>query len=732
MMSALRARLRSLAVATALVATGGLALKSQAPVPRDGPAAVLRPTTLDALAPVAPWTAVAPGVWRAAAGDTSRELRYTSLAAAPPRMEALRSRPDAAFPFTAEPITFERTADGKIVIRVPAAPDEQLFGFGLQFDGVARNQDVLTLDVDHWSTGGGRTHAPVPFYVSSRGYGVFIDTARFVKVYARVGNRKDSPRNPPPVDRNPPPGDPAPRWDAQPRSDAVEILVDGPGADLVVFGGDSVADIVARYNLLNGGGAMPPLWGLGFWHRVHAAADADRVRREVAEFEARRIPLDVVGLEPGWMTKSYPCTFEWQTKRFPDPAAFTAELLARGIRLNLWENPYISPESPLHQPMFPLSASHMVWLGLVPDYTLPAAQRLLVEQHARAHVAIGVSGYKIDEVDGFDVWLWPDHASFPSGTPAPVMRQAYGLLMQGLVFKDLFKARNQRTYGLVRASNGAASGYPFAIYSDAYDLKEYITGLSASGFAGVLWTPEIRSAREERDWINRMQVVAFSALAQLNAWASGATPWHFEGATDLVRDTLELRMRLLPYLYSAFAEYAMNGVPPIRPMAFEDIALGRIDDQFMFGPSILVAPFYGKDGWSREVVLPPGNWYDFYTGEPIGSGGRITVRSDTGRVPLLVREGAVIPMLKDAVSNTARACGQPLEVRHYGRTAGSFDLFEDDGKTFEYERGRYCIRRLRVDGSAGGTPLLHETLVKDGAPAMFGAAALREMTRQDR
>ena len=699
-----------------------LAMGAQAP-------RTLRPTTLDALTPLGAWTKTAPGIWRATAGDTSRELRYSDFAAAAPRLEALRARPDRDFPFTAEPLSFERTADGKLMIRVPCDANEKLFGFGLQLDGLDRNQGVFTLNVDHWSTGGGRTHAPVPFYVSSRGYGVFIDTARFLKVYARVGNRKDSPRNPPPVDRNPPPGEPAPRWNSQPRSDAVELLVDGPGAHVVVIAGDSIADVVARYNLLAGGGALPPLWGLGFWHRVHATADADRVRREVAEFEARRIPLDVIGLEPGWMTKSYPCTFEWQTKRFPDPAGFAAELLARGIRLNLWENPYVSPESRLYETMFPLSASHMVWLGLVPDYTLADARRALIDQHTRDHTGIGISGYKIDEVDGYDVWLWPDHASFPSGTPAPVMRQAYGLLMQDLIFKGLFKARNQRTYGLVRASNGAASGYPFAIYSDAYDMKEYITGMSAAGFAGVLWTPEIRSARDQRDWIDRMQLVAFSALAQLNAWSSGTTPWHFEGATDMVRDTLELRMRLLPYLYSAFASYHFDGLPPIRPMAFEDPALGTADDQFMLGPSILVAPFYGKGGWSREVALPAGRWYDFYTGEFVGGGGAVTRRSDTGRIPLLVREGAVIPLLKDAVTSTARAYGQPLEVRHYGSTPGSFDLFEDDGKTFDYERGAYRIRRLTVATGPDGRPVLSETVVKDGAAPMFGRGELRPMAR---
>jgi alpha-D-xyloside xylohydrolase len=244
-----------------------------------------------------------------------------------------------------------------------------------------------------------------------------------------------------------------------------------------------------------------------------------------------------------------------------------------------------------------------------------------------------------------------------------------------------------------------------------------------------LWTPEIRSALDERDWIDRIQVVAFSALAQLNAWASGATPWHFEGATGAVRDTLELRMRLLPYLYSAFAAYHFDGVPPVRPMAFEDAALGGVSDQFMFGPSVMVAPFYGKAGWSREVMLPAGDWYDFHTGEFVGSGGRVTRQTDTGRIPLLVRDGAVIPMLKEPVANTGRAYGQALEVRHYGRAPGSFDLFEDDGKTFDYERGRYRIRRLRVEAGEGGRLSLRETVVKGVAPPMFGQAEFRAMTR---
>jgi alpha-D-xyloside xylohydrolase len=98
-------------------------------------------------------------------------------------------------------------------------------------------------------------------------------------------------------------------------------------------------------------------------------------------------------------------------------------------------------------------------------------------------------------------------------------------------------------------------------------------------------------------------------------------------------------------------------------------------------------------------------------------------------MPLFVRDGAVVPMLKEPVTNTGRAYGQALEVRHYGSAPGSFDLFEDDGKTFDYERGRYRIRRLRVEAGEGGRLSLRETVVKGVAPPMFGQAELRAMTR---
>ncbi len=701
----------------------------------------------DDLRPVTEWSSLSRGLWRATLGQMADEVRYTDLAAEPPRWATLAALPEVPFPFADGDVRVGLTPDHKVVIRLPLGPDEKVYGLGLQLDGLLRSGQVLTLNMDHWGTGGGRTHAPVPFYVSSRAYGVFLNTARFTKVYCGVGNRLGSPANPEPVDRNPPADEPQPGpWLALPPGDAVEAQVNAAGLEVVVIGGVTMLDVVCRYNLYCGGGALPPLWGLGFWHRVHAEFDADQTTREVAEFAARGFPLDVIGLEPGWMSKSYPCTYEWQRKRFADPAALASDLLAQGVRLNLWVNPYLSPASRIHAEMTPWAGSHLVWLGLVPDYTLGTPRRLLAEHFRREHVDLGVSGYKIDEVDGYDCWLWPDHATFPSGTPGETMRQTYGMLLQRLLYQDLFRAADRRTYGNVRASNGAASAYPFVIYSDAYDHREYLTGLSAASLCGVLWTPEARSAGSDREWLNRMQTVCFSPLAMLNAWASGEKPWSYASVADAVREVIELRMRLLPYLYSAFAAYCFHGVPPIRAMILEDAAsggacrrAGRLDgqanpyglgslveatDQFMFGPSVLVAPFYGSQATARQVRLPAGVWYDFYSGTRAGSAETIQVdANDLGnRIPLFVRGGALVPMLAAPVANTRAACGADLEIRVYGGREGAFDLYEDDGSTFAYQQGAFRYRHLRVvDG------VLSESVSAGAGPALFGAAVARVM-----
>ncbi len=637
------------------------------------------------------WREAADGVWCAEVAEQS-SLRLLDLAAGPPKTAVLAEMPAAEFPFAPETAQCEQVA-GRLVLRFPLRPEERLYGLGLQFQTLNARMTVRHLRMDHYgSQDNGRTHAPCPLYVSSAGYAVLVDAARFVTVYAGTAVRADSPHPPPVLDRNR-----DANWNANPPSDAVEIALGGTAARVFVFGGPTALDAVRRYVLYSGGGCLPPRWGLGFWHRVPLKFSAADVRREVAEFGERGFPLEVLGLEPGWQSHSYPCTYEWDPERFPEPERLCRELLDRGIHLNLWENAYVSPEASVHDALKPLSGSHTVWCGLVPDYTLPEARDILGRQHNAQHLAIGVSGYKIDEVDGVDAWLWPDHATFPSGHSGEELRQTYGLWLQKLL-TGLFHARNRRTYGLVRGTNAGAAGYPYAIYSDCYDHRQFIAGLCNSGFLGVLWTPEVRGAGSAEEWLRRIQSACCSPLAMINAWADGTKPWSFPEVEGPVREAILLRRRLLPYLYSAFARYHLDGTPPFRAMALEDPACEALD-QYMMGDSLLVAPmFTGQE--SRGVLLPAGEWFDFYTGASVGTGPEVAVAPGLEHTPLLVRDGGIVPL-------AAEDDPSALEVRHYGRGEGRFLLYDDDGETYDYERGHYNLTELRVtrEGEPTASPL---------------------------
>ena len=152
------------------------------------------------------------------------------------------------------------------------------------------------------------------------------------------------------------------------------------------------------------------------------------MKAEATAFREKGYPLDFIGLEPGWQSRSYPGTFEWDKNRFPDPKKFVADMTNMGIRINLWINPYVSKQATFYSAIKPYTGSHTVWVGAVPDLYIPAARKIFFDHLQKDQVDIGVSGYKIDEVDGYDFYLWPDVATFPSGLSAEQLRQTYGVL----------------------------------------------------------------------------------------------------------------------------------------------------------------------------------------------------------------------------------------------------------------------------------------------------------------
>jgi alpha-D-xyloside xylohydrolase len=660
---------------------------------------------------------VAPGVYKATIGKPE-DYDLLKASGAQPNSNALSKLVKADFPLPKDEITGV-VQDGKTALRFPLDSTEQLYGFGLNFQTIHQRGKILQLHVDHYGgKDNGRTHAPVPFYTSSKGYGVFINSARYLTVYAGSASRRDSKNAPIEKDRNT-----DKTWAARPYSDAVEILVPAAGVEIYVFAGPTPLDAIRRFNLFNGGGVLPPRWGLGFTQRVRSLYTADEVEAEVQAFAEKGFPLDYIGLEPGWQSRSYPGTFTWDPKRYPEPEKFVKNMLGKGIRLNLWINPYVSKEAPFYKAILPYTGSHMVWVGAVPDFTIEAANNIFFNQLKTNQVQFGVSGYKIDEVDGYDHYLWPDVATFPSGKSAEQMRQTFGVLAQRYS-ADMFHQLNKRTYGLVRASNAGAVGFPYVIYNDYYNHEDFITALINSGFAGVLWTPEVRASKTAEEWLRRFQTVIFSPMAMINAWSSGTKPWSYPEVAEPIKQLAVLRMQMMPYWYSEFAKYHFEGTPPFRAMNLEEgfrqdpkkqainnnleenpyaeATAKEIKDQYMAGEYLLVAPLFTGQK-TRTIILPKGNWYDFYTGAYAGNGEVITV------TPALEKIN--------------------IEIRHYGEKPGRYVLYDDDGETFNFEKGDYSFRTITVAKDKKGKLQGVLSPAEKGKPNTIGNVTWKWMTK---
>ncbi|MBQ3222655.1 MAG: glycoside hydrolase family 31 protein [Clostridia bacterium] len=600
-------------------------------------------------------------------------------------------------PLAAARIECEQVRE-RFVLRIPLDPEERLYGLGLNFHKMTLNYGVRHLRADHYGgKDNGRTHAPVPFYVSDAGYGVFVDTAENISFYMGGAVRVDAENPPPELNRGR-----DENWRSNQDACFVEASFVGEGADVYLFAGDTMRKVVSLFNRLCGGGCLPPKWGLGFWHRMHIRHDAHAVEKELDEFKVHGLHVDVVGLEPGWQSNSYPCTLVWDRERFSDPAAFVQHLRKAGTRVNLWENMFISRKSSVYPDILPHSGSHQVWGGAVPDITLPAAREILLQHHENQRA--GVSGYKVDECDGYDHWLWPDHARFPSGHSATSIRNVYGVRLQRMM-NELFTQHGERTYGLVRATNAGAASLPFCVYNDCYDFDQFLTGLATAGFSGVLWVPEVRDSASPEEWVRRFQLSALSPMLMLNAWASGAKPWKFPEVEHIIADTIRFRRALLPYLYHAFYTYHKEGVPPFRPLVMDYASLrggekagsGKLDDtknpyeekdiaettdQFLIGESLMAAPMLPGQQ-ERDVVLPPGTWYDFHTGEAVNDP-VLRYACPLDRIPLFVREGGMIPLLQPDGS---------LLVRCFGER-GECTLYDDDGETLNYAKGQYALLHM--------------------------------------
>ena len=392
-------------------------------------ALVLAAVLISAPAVAAPleFTSVAPGVWKATAGSPE-DLTLLTAAGARPDAPGLSRLQRGEFPFPSGAI--EATTDrGHVALRFPLALDEDVYGLGVDFKSMRRTGSTFLLHEDHW---GGCPAARTRLCPSTSRQGL-RRVRGSVALHHRERRRRRATRR-----RLETAGDRSHdtrrrTWAAMPRSDAVEMLRARRRRRRLCL------------RRTDDDGRRPPLQlvqrrrcaatevGLGFMTRTPLAYTAAQVLDEVAEFRSRGIPLDMIGLEPGWHDHAYPTSFEWDRRAFPNPAGFLTKLEALHVRANLWFNPTCRRPLPSMRSSCPLQVR--IWYGTASSPITRCrphgrSSPITCDQRSSGTAAGALGGFKIDEVDGFDFWMWPDVATFPSGHDGEQLRQTYGLSLQ--------------------------------------------------------------------------------------------------------------------------------------------------------------------------------------------------------------------------------------------------------------------------------------------------------------
>ncbi len=511
------------------------------------------------------------------------------------------------------------------------------------------------------------------------------------------------------------------------------------GGELVYYflAGPTPADVLARYTWLTGRFPLPPRWALGYHQSRWSYYPEAVVKALVAEFRARRLPLDVVHLDIHYMDGYR--IFTWDPERFPDPHRLAQELRQQGVRLVTIVDPgvKVDPGYRVHDeglaedvfvryPDGSLYAGN-VWPGrcYFPDFTDPKA-RAWFGRYVGEFLHTGIAGFWCDmnEPAIFGGGTMPDlvmHQLEGRGGTHREAHNVYGLLMARAVWEGCRQhAPDQRPFVITRAAYAGVQRYACVWTGDNVadwsHLRQALTmmlslGLSGQPFSGsdiggFIGTP---SPELYARWI---QLGACSPLFRTHT-AHGTPaqePWSFgEEVEAIARKYLKWRYRLLPYLYTCFEEHLRTGLPVLRPLwlhDFEDPRTHDIDDAFLLGSQLLIAPILEPGVRSRHVYLPSGRWYDFWSDRCYTGPAEILVEAPLNLMPVFVRAGTVLP-LGPALQHTDEPC-ETLELHVYpGQGQGM--LYEDDGHSWAYEAGVFRRTTFTLEATSSRLSLKAHT-----------------------
>lgn len=512
---------------------------------------------------------------------------------------------------------------------------EVVYGLGERFGPVVKNGQT----VDIWNADGGtsseQAYKNVPFYLTNDGYGVFVNDTGHVSF--EVGSEA--------VER-------------------VQFSVAGERLEYYVIYGPTPAEILERYTHLTGRPAPVPAWSYGLWLSTSFTTEYDEatVTRFVDEMTGRDLPLSVFHFDCFWMREFNWCDFEWDARTFPDPEGMLARLKAKGLRICVWINPYIAQRSRLFDEA--ADAGYLVkrsngdvwqwdmWqagMGLV-DFTNPDATAWYQEK-LRGLLGQGVDAFKTDFGERIPV----DVEYFDGSDPAR-MHNRYAQIYNEAVY-DVLSAERGAGEAVVFARAATTGGQRLPVHwggdstSTFESMAETLRGglsLAMSGFA--FWSHDVGGFEGEPDPAVFKRWLVFGLLSshtRFHGSGSYRVPWLVdEESVTITREFTHLKLRLMPYLYTAGQRAAECGTPVLRPMQLEfpdDPAVAYLDRQYMLGPDLLVAPVMRHDG-RVQFYLPAGQWTNYLTHATAYGPGWHTETHGFESLPLYVRDGAVLPL----------------------------------------------------------------------------------------
>lgn len=512
-------------------------------------------------------------------------------------------------------------------------PGEKIIGCGESFTSLnKRGQKIVCWACDTQSTASRQMYKPVPFFMSSRGYGMFVHTTAPVT------------------------------FDFGYTHDGSQTIFSGDDyIDLFFFIG-SPAEILSAYTNITGKSPMPPLWSFGLWMSRFSYRSQKEVMEVAAGMRRHAIPCDVIHIDAGWFRSGINCDFEFDRKAFPSPAKMTAALKKDGFRVSLWQIPYFTPLNPVfnevvEQKLYIADANgNVATEDAILDFSNPDTIAWYTKK-ITALLRLGISVIKTDFGEAA-----PLKGLYASGRSGYFEHNNYPLRYTQLVSRLTGEITGDH-FIWSRSSWAGGQRNPVhwggdAEVSDAGMAGTLRGGLSLGLSGFTFWSHDIGgfSGAPKEELFKRWTFLGiFSSHSRVHGFPP-REPWEFsKNFQQSFREMIELRYRLMPYIVAQSAKAAANGWPLLKAMLLhypEDPAVWDIDDQYLFGEDMLVAPILLSHTNSRNVYLPRGRWIDYQTHEVYE--GLQWVHLQAGRLPgiVLVKEGSAIPHIGLAQSTS--------------------------------------------------------------------------------